>query len=227
MHIAICDDELRELLHLQALLQKYDARIDISLFQSAENMFEGIKKLPCDLVFLDIEMQGLNGFDAAKRLRGMTNPPLILFVTNSGEYTYRGYEVEAFRYLPKPVSYDILSENLSAAIAKLSPHKFTITSEGRSYVVPVNEILYFEVFNHKVVIHTKKSDFECRMKLSEVEKSLPRNIFAKPHKSFLVNLDFIDTVEENVLSIIGNIQIPISRRRKQEFEQSLFRFVRR
>ena len=149
-----------------------------------------------------------------------------MFVTNSGEYTYLGYEV-AFRYLPKPVDYAVLSEVLSAAIAKIAPQKFAIIADGRSHIIPIDNILYFEVFGHRLIVHTKKSEFECRMNLSEIEAALPGNTFAKPHKSYLVNLDSVNTVGEKELTLTGDMRIPISRRRKQEFEQALYRFVRR
>ena len=226
MHIAICDDERKELLHLQALVRKYDANIELSLYPSAESLLDSIKKRRADIALLDIEMDGLNGFDAAKEIVGLPNPPLIVFVTNSGEYTYRGYEV-AFRYLPKPVSYATLADVLAAATAKIAPHKFTIVVNGRTRVIPVSEIIYFESFGHLVVAHTKTDSFEIRMKLGEVESSLPGNAFASPHKGILVNLDHVDTVGDSELTLSGNVAIPVSRRRKQDFERALFRFVRR
>jgi len=213
-------------LYLQALVKKYDSSVGVSLFTSAEGLLEAIKRLSIDIILLDIEMDGMNGFTAAKKLVSMQNPPLVIFVTNSGEYTYRGYEV-AFRYLPKPVSYAVLADVLSAAVARITSQKFTIISDGRSYVIPINDILYFETFGHSLIVHTMKNDFECRMKLSEAEALLPGNSFASSHKGYLVNLDYVDTVEDNELSLTLNVRIPISRRRKQEFEQALFRFVRR
>jgi len=139
MHIAICDDEKNELLHLRALVNKYDSSIEVSLFPSAESLLAELKKRQYDIILLDIVMDGINGYAAAEKLAGMQNPPLVIFVTNSGEYTLRGYEVAAFRYLTKPVSYAVLVKALSAAIAKISPQKFTITAGGCDYVIPINE----------------------------------------------------------------------------------------
>ena len=212
-------------MHLEALVNKYDPGIDTSLYISAESLIDGIKEQSCDLILLDIEMGGMNGFAAAKKLINMQNPPLIVFVTNSGEYIYRGYGV-AFRYLPKPVVYTVLADVLSAAIAKLLPQKLTITADGRCHVLPINDILYLETFGHSLFVHTKKDKIECRMNLSEAEALLPGNAFVSPHKGYLVNLDFVETVDGNEITLGNDAQIPISRRRKQEFEQALFRFVR-
>ena len=226
MRVAICDDERDELLHLQELVNKYDSSIDVALFQSAEDLLCGIKERRCDIILLDIEMDGMNGFAAAKKLSEMKNPPLVMFVTNSGEYTYRGYEV-AFRYLPKPVSYAELAKDMSAASGKVSSQKFTITADGRSHVMPINDIFYFEAFGHNLVVHTKRNDFECRMKLSDAEASLPGNAFASPCKGLLVNLDCVDSLGGKELLLTNDVKIPLSRGRKKEFEQALFRFVRR
>jgi len=164
--------------------------------------------------------------DAEKKLVEMENPPLIIFVTNSGEYTYRGYEV-AFRYLPKPVAYETLEDVLNDAVDKIAPQKFSITENGRTYVLPISDILYFETSGHTIALHSKNRKYECRMKLSDVEALLPRNAFCSPHKSYLVNLDFVNVVNECELSPTNNEKIPISRRRKKDFEQALFCFVRR
>ena len=227
MHIAICDDEQKELLHLKTLVNKYDSGIDVSLFSSAESMLNGIKKRCSDIILLDIEMEGMNGFAAAKELADMKNPPLVIFVTNSGEYTYRGYEVDAFRYLPKPVSYEVLAQDLSAAIAKVSSQKFAFKVDGCSHVIPINDILYFETSGHNLITHTKMTEFECRMNLSDAEISLPGNAFASPYKGYLVNLDHVGTVDKKDITLTNGVKVPLSRGRKKEFEQALFRFVRR
>jgi len=226
VRIAICDDERKDLMHLQALVNKYDSSIAVSSFESAESLLGGVKEQHCDIILLDIEMDGMNGFTAAEVLSTMKNPPLIVFVTNSGEYTYRGYEV-AFRYLPKPVNYAVLADVLSAAIRKISSQKITITVEGSSHVLPIDSIHYFESFGHNLTVHTTAKDYICRTKLNEVESLLPGNSFASPHKGYLVNLDYVDTVGEDSLSLSNDVIIPISRRKKQEFERALFRFVRR
>lgn len=226
MRIAICDDEQKELLYLQNLVKKHDAYADILLFLSAESMLNSMENQQCDLVLLDIEMDEINGFAAAKKLVGMHNPPLIVFVTNSREYTYRGYEV-AFRYLLKPVNYSTLSDVLSAAKARVEPYKLKLSTNGYSHIISIYEISHFESFGHNLVVHTKASEFTCKMKMSEVEALLPDDTFAAPHKSYLVNLDFVNTIGENELSLIGEIRIPISRRYKQQFENTVFKFVRR
>lgn len=226
MRIAICDDEPEELSHLQELVKKYDAHIDVSLFLSAESLLDSIERQRCDVVFLNIEMGGLNGFDAAKKLTGMRDPPLIAFVTNSGEHVYRGYGV-AFKYMIKPISFQDLSEALSAAKDKIKPYKFIISINGRTHIIPICEISHIESSGHKLAVHTKSGMFDCRMKLGEAEELLPSSAFAAPHKGYLVNLDFVHISGKNEVFLVDGIRIPVSRRCRHGFEDALFRFVRR
>jgi len=226
MRIAICDDENKELLHLKSHVIQFEPGLAISLFLSAGDLISEAQKNPFDIVLLDIEMDKLNGFDAAKRLKQMDNPPLIIFVTNSGEYTIRGYEV-AFRYLAKPVEFSILTKYLSAAFAEIAPEKFTVKENGLSCVLPISEIYYFEKFKHHLILYTKTVDYQCRMTLAEAEESISGNSFATPHKGYLVNLAHISSVGEACLTLTNGRTVPLSRRHKLEIERALFNYVRK
>jgi DNA-binding LytR/AlgR family response regulator len=223
MRIAICDDEQNEVKHLQSLVKMFDPKLTVFAYPSAEALLNSARDY--DIVLLDIDMGGMDGFTAAKKLTGMQNSPLIIFITNSGEYTYRGYEV-AFRYLPKPVSYEVLSMVLTAAIAHISPQKLTITENGRTHIINIKDILYFESSGHDLIVYTTKNIYEYKMKLSEVEALLPTSVFAVPHKGYLVNLDYVDSLEFNSLLLTNKMEIPVSRRQKREFEKALSGFVR-
>ena len=225
MHIAICDDEKKELLFLQALVNKFDPTISTYLYKSAEDMFNGLKTQPCDIVLLDIEMDGMNGFKAAEILNKMENPPLVIFVTNSGEYLHRGYKV-AFRYVPKPVGYERLAENLADAIKQVTPLKITISTSGRTYVLPINDIIYFESFRHNLMVYTKNEKIESRMTLSKVETLLPNHLFASPYKGYLVNLKHVKKINADELLLANKLKTPLSRGQKKKFEQALFKYVR-
>ena len=98
MRIAICDDEDQERLNIEALVKRYARELSIVLFSSADELLAAAKTTFFPLIFLDIEMDDTNGFDAAEELMSGSAKPLIVFVTKSTEYTIRGYDV-AFHYL--------------------------------------------------------------------------------------------------------------------------------
>ena len=103
MRIAICDDEDQERLNIEALVKRYAPELSIVLFSSADELLAAAKTTFFPLIFLDIEMDDTNGFDAAEELMSGSAKPLIVFVTKSTEYTIRGYDV-AFHYLVKPLN---------------------------------------------------------------------------------------------------------------------------
>lgn len=226
MRIGICDDEQKELQHLQTLVKEFDSFADVFLFSSAESLLDSIRNQNLDIVLLDIEMDGMNGFDAARHLINIENPPLIIFITNSADYTIQGYEV-AFRYLPKPVDYTYLENALTAAVARVSSQSITVNADGCSYVLQVKDIIYFETLGHYLKVCSKMDTLQCRMKIRDIIPQLPGNAFASPHKSYLVNLNYVRAVGNAEILLTYGGQLPLSRRYKHDFERALFRFVGR
>lgn len=90
MKIAICDDDGMDLLYLQTLISEYDSTLDTTLFHTAKDLLTAFQTTFFDIVFMDIEMEHPNGYEAAEILMQQEDKPLIIFVTNSGEYTIRG-----------------------------------------------------------------------------------------------------------------------------------------
>ena len=227
MRICVCDDEPKDVESLMSLITKIDPSFELFPFQSAESMFEGMKTQQFDIVFLDIEMGGMNGFEAAKKLNDTPNPPLIIFFTNSNEYTHLGYEVAAFRYMPKPIDFDKLSEYLSAAVESIIPRRISIVAAGKTHTLSIYDIVYIEASSHNLIIYTTTQQHISRMTLTDIEAQLPKTIFTVSHKGYLVNLAFIDIVEEKELVLTDKRKIPLSRRRKSKVEQELIAFIGR
>lgn len=173
-------------------------------------------------------MRLLNGFDAAKIImeRFEDRPPLIVFTTSSSKYSIRGYEV-AFRYLLKPVSFEDFYAVMSAAIKKLAPKKLDIVSNGKTLIIPVNEILYCEVYGHNSIIHTSENSYETRSSLKNIEDSLQGGGFVRPHSSYLVNLEQVASADQNEIILKNGFSIKISRHKKNEFLKTLYEYLRR
>ena len=226
IRIGICDDDSKDLEYVKSLVTKYDPSFELFEFQSAENLLRSIKKQQLDIIFLDIRMDGINGFQAAKKLSETHHPPLIIFVTNSIKHSFRGYEVSAFRYLPKPIDYEMFANYLSAAIAKIIPQKIPISVDSKTHIISVFDIIYVESSGHNLIIYTTKEKFISRMRLIDAEAILPKNLFAKPHKSYLVNLGFVYIIETEEVVLASKQKIPLARGRKGDFERALDTFVR-
>jgi DNA-binding LytR/AlgR family response regulator len=226
MKLAICDDDQTDLLRLRDLIRQYDADLDVTLFSSADALLRAFQTEFFDLIFLDIEMEAPNGYDAAVRLMQQEDKPLIVFVTNSGEYTLRGYGI-AFRYLPKPVTYEVLAPILTIALEQLTPQKLAIPANGTTQILSFREIQYLEVNDHDLHLHTSTSDYCFRGNLRDWEAQFPPGWFAKPHKSFLVNLSAVDHVDAKAVTLTNGAVLPLSQRNRKPFEAALLQFIRR
>lgn len=226
MKIAVCDDEQRDLETICSFLRQYDYSLNITQFITAKELLNAFTSDFFDLVFLDIEMSAPNGFEVAKVLMSKTTKPLIIFVTNSSEYTVRGYGI-AFRYLTKPVEYGAISNILKLAFEIIVPQKILITVGEKKTMLSIHDIYYIEVSNHNLHFSTKLGDFCYRGKLKELEKNLPSIQFSKPHNSYIVNLEEIRIVTAHSVELNNECVVPISQRNRKKFELALAQYVRR
>lgn len=231
MNIAICDDCLDDLLKLKTCIEGYNLKFNISLYQSAQDLIEDCQSgSPPQLIFLDIHMNGLNGFDAAKIINSKFEnaKPLIIFVTFTDKYVFRGYEV-AWRYVCKPVVQDQIHSYLDLAYKICKPQYLEVPFNGRSKFISINEILYIEVFHKIVTVHTVHADYTIHTSLREIEEELPNDQFVRSHNSYIVNLTHIEEIIDNDVRIKNekNISVPLSRPKKDEFWVAYSQYLKR
>lgn len=229
MRIAICDDEADQRKVMLSFARQYNPTLAVDTYDAAIDLLLAAEKVPYDVVFMDIEMPSPNGFEVAEQLRMKANHPLVIFVTKSSSYTIQGYGV-AFRYLAKPISYTLFSTALSLALKEREPEKISIVCDGVYHVVTVNQILYCEAMDHKLTIHTLGNCLYSRMTLTEFISQLPVEDFAQPHKSYLVNLNYVQSVGQSNVILTSNqsdIPIPLSKGKRKQFIQRLGDYIGR
>lgn len=228
MRIAICDDDKKDLLALREAVNAFDisGAIEVCTFSSATSLYEVGRKKMFDIAILDIEMPPPNGYDIAKKLIETTPAPIIIFLTNSMAYTIRGYGI-AFRYLTKPIDQSQLNDALSAATKEASAKRFVFSLDGSSYVIRMDDIYYFEVFNHYTILHTIDRAYTFRATLKEIMLDLPPGYFGFPHQSYIVNFSHVKTAMAKEIHLTNGAIIPISRRKQQEFDNQLRMYLRR
>ncbi|MDR1060637.1 MAG: LytTR family DNA-binding domain-containing protein [Clostridiales bacterium] len=223
MRTAICDDNSADAELLKKHAGYFDQSIKPKLFSSGEDLLAAIEAgQRFDVIFLDIKMGRLSGFDVARRLQGQPKKPLIIFVTESDEYVYRGYKV-AWRYVRKPIQEHVICQCLAEARQTLAAEKIVIqTNQGRQ-ILFMNDILYLDIIGRDVAIHTLSQTYHIKSRLFEQEELFPAGMFFKSHKSCLVNLNRIQSVTPDNAQIIveGGDAIPLSRKRKEAFFVSL------
>lgn len=227
MRIAICDDEERDLLALKEAVNTFDqgGSIEVCAFSSAAALYSATVEKPFDIAILDIEMPPPNGYTIAEKLVKTEPAPIIIFLTNSMEYTIRGYGI-AFRYLTKPIDQNQLNTALSVAVKEASAKRFVFSMDGSSHVIRMDDIYYFEVFNHHTILHTMDQAYTFRATLKEIMLELPVGYFGSPHQSYIINFNYVKTAMVKEIHLTNGIVIPVSRRKQQEFDNQFRMFLR-
>lgn len=228
MNVAICDDDTNDLNEITNYIKDFSKNNELNLFcySSASDLFLATSKIDFDIAVLDIEMPEPNGFEIAKKLHTLQQKPLIIFVTNSMEYTIQGYGI-AFRYITKPIDQNILYQHLNSAINEINANRFYFTNDGLSFSIPYSHIIYFEIYSHKVFLHTKDITHCFRGTIKEIYQMLPKSFFAIPHQSYIVNLYHVNSFSQSEITMDNKNIIPISRRKAPEFTDEFYRFLRR
>lgn len=206
MKIAVCDDEksIREMLRNKICMEYPEA--DIFFYESGEALlaYDDI----IDILFLDIQMMGINGMETARVLRKKNKDMILIFVTALEEYVFQAFDVGAFHYLVKPFEDEKFKEVLHKAVEqsysrnlernKGEENYIMINNNGIHIKVELNSIVYAEVFNRKIVIHRLDSDIEYYGKMSELESIVGENFF-RPHRAYLVNFKYVEKYDASTI----------------------------
>ena len=170
-----------------------------------------------DIIFLDIEMTGLDGMETARRIRLRDKEVSIIFLTGFTDKVFEAFEVEAFRYLVKPVKNGEIFDAISKAIERKGSEKYlSIEIHGRPLEIAFSKIIYAEVFNRIIRLHTKIGEREYYGRLSDLEKELGKGFF-RCHRSFLVNLSYVRNYDANDVILSDGIRVPLSRQKYSSF----------
>lgn len=182
-----------------------------------------------DAVFLDIEMPGLNGLDAARKLRNQGEELSIVFLTSHTELAMEGYEVDALRFLPKDCSDKKLTESLKAIQRELGAKpNVVIRAKGEEYVVAPDKIILVQADNNTVHFCMQDDTLSARMKLTEALAMLERvsQQFVKVHRCIIVNLRHVSKYTAKEIILDNGETVPMSKSCAGEFKEKMFEFVR-
>lgn len=228
LRIGICDDEPVDLAQIMDLVKLYDhdSQLMVTAFSHASDLLDAAKKLVFDIVLLDIEMEPPNGYEIAKKLIDLPEPPVVIFATKSNAYALKGYGI-AVRYLQKPVTRDDFYEAMDAAIADAIAHRLTFQIDNTLVSIRLRDVQYIETFGHYTVVHTDQESYRFRSTLKEMMAKLPKGYFVSPHKSFIVNLEHIRSASASEISMNCGVKIPIGRKRMSDFNEAFYRFLGR
>lgn len=226
MKIAICDDEQEFINQIATCLSRQTEDVP-ECFLSPLNLLEKYEHGErYDLLFLDVQMEPMDGITLAKEIRKFDDSVSIIFLTSYLEFAPLGYEVNALRYLLKPITEEALSKALQA-IPKENPGKQKIlikTPEG-NFFIQADDIEYLEISDKETTIHCTDETIVIRKGLSELEEALSGKIFFRIHRKYMVNLSHVQEFDEKHLSLNCGKTLPVGRRRSNDFLDAIDQFI--
>lgn len=229
LQFAVCDDEPFMLKQIVSGLSRYmkcqGVPFSILRFSSGRSLLEYYEKNGSpDLVIVDIEMEPPDGMETARLLRNQGYEGLLIFITVLKERVLDSFEVEPYDYLVKPVEEQKFVRTMERALKamKRNTGRNLLIQRGNSCrVVPLSQIMYFEVLSRKIYIHEKNGTIaDYYDKLEHVQHQVD-NRFFRCHRSYLVNLDHVRGCSGGLVLLANGEEIPLSRLRRQEFTQAL------
>ena len=228
--MAVVEDQDNDFFALEKCLSRFgkehEVNLEIRRFVSAEALLESYR-WNHDMVFFDIQLGGMDGMEAARRIREKDPECLIIFVTNMVQYAVKGYEVDALDFIVKPVRYYDFAMKMTKAFRLLSRKKqnYTlITTNLEKKKLPIDSIYYIDVNDHNLNYHTDSGTYIVRGSLSKVEEELSGCGFARCSISCIVNLKYVTGVT-NEGAIIGKNTIYFSRGKRKGFIAELTAYL--
>lgn len=230
MRIAICDDEAHYIEDLKSKIQQMYNSLDIITdgFSGGEELLRSFRHRAYDVIFLDIEMPGLDGITVARRLRDISSDVPIVFLTGHIEYAIKGYEVNALRYLTKPADEAKVREVIDHVFDMQSSSKllWVKTADGEQKI-RLSDILFIESQNQNVVISTEDDSFSVRGNISDYEKKLSQDGFFRIHRSYLISLPKVMRIGSREVVMEDGTSLPVSRSKEAELKKTLFTYVKK
>ena len=231
LSIAVCDDEVIECCNMarkmKDILEEMKIPCIIRQFQSGRELLQAIESF--DIIFLDIMMQDLDGMKTAQMFRERDFDKILIFVSSSREYVFEAYDVEAFQYLLKPVDGRKLKRVLQKAVLKTesrSQEYIIVSRERQKKKLYLDDIYYFEIKGRIVDVHGQEGIFTYYEQIGELESKLRDKGFFRCHKSYLINLKYVDGYNRQEAILENGETIVIAKRRYEEFCREVLKIMR-
>lgn len=223
MHIALCDDSSADRREIRTLLNELKPRAQIAEFESAEALLAAHRSgKPFDLVFMDILLDGMDGMDAAARLREVDERLSLVFLTMSRDYAVESYQVSALSYLVKPLRAEALAAVLERFDAVWRPRSIFINDR----FFTMDDIVSAESRNKHVTFSFRDgTSAEITAKLGEVERQLHGSNFLRCHRSFIINMDHVARISDKCFITMTGGTILIRQKQYATLKKTYYDYI--
>ncbi len=233
MKITIVEDEAMELEQLETAVKEIAENelpalsCELTCFESMQ-AFDAANAKP-DLLILDLHLPDGNGLELARRLKEDRAATGVIIITAFQEHVYEGYEVGAFRFLPKPLQYEKLKEAMLHYAAEFRSIKYLLVpTQNEQLVIALDDIVCIESQGkHSVVYLQNGKAFDSKKSIAEYTEDIENNCFCRVHRRFLINMKHIVRLEENeIVFDMDRCHAEISRRNRSEFDARFAAFLK-
>lgn len=230
LEIAICDDNIDELSNMVQFINQYRASkhldCEYAIFQNGFDLISALEKgKQFDIYCLDIIMPGFSGIDVAKEIRNHDKTAPILFFTSSPEFALESYSVKAINYVLKPISKEKLFFTFDDVLERMKMEKkddaIVVKSNEGIQRILISNLVYAEAMGRNVLYHlVSGKSIECTESFSSVCDNLMKfGHFIKTHRSYIVNMQYVDTIENNQITLQNGPVVPIAQVKAREIKQ--------
>ena len=224
LRVAIVEDDPVYADQIKSYVDRFCAESQIeaasTLFPDGVQITENYRPV-WDLILMDIEMPGVNGMQAAQYIRRSDPAVVLIFITNMARYAIKGYEVDALDFILKPVKYPsfVLKLRKAVSIIQSRQRRYIVINMGNeSRPIATDDILYIEIVNHFLHIHTRQEELVARGSMQDMEEKLAGQPFFRCSHSYIINLRNVTGVRKETVMLPG-VELPISRSKRKEFLQ--------
>lgn len=228
MKTAVCDDDqlIRE--QMRGILEKQgEYPCSVRLFRSGEELLRDEETF--DLIFLDIDMKGIDGLQTAAQIRKRDKRVKIIYLTSYKDYTPHAFRVHAFAYLLKPVKEEqIYAQLREAALYSTSEKPPTVldfwTTDGTVRLSP-EDIRYFEYIDRKIRIVAGEREYRMVGRIADTADRMRQWDFCMPHKSFVVNLYYVKSIKGAEVTLMDGTVLPLSQKKAAAFREQMNEYL--
>jgi len=226
LRCVIVDDSSMQRIAVARLVNNHPNLAMVAEYSNAIEAKSGIKNNDIDLIFLDVEMPIINGFDL---LESLDNPPQIILITGNPDYALKAFDYDITDYLYKPISLARFDASVKRAVAKYEQmHKVNedeeyifVKSNLKKRKVVLNDIKWIEALGDYIKVVTNEGNIIVLSTMKSFEKQLPEDKFLRIHKSFIVNLEKVEKFNSKNVQVAGR-QVPLSRNKKNDLADALY-----
>ncbi len=231
IRIAICDDEKHMSDHIKAMasdfFRKKNREIHLRTFLSGEELLNYDGQI--DILFLDVQMKGMDGMETAKRLREDQFRGFLIFITVLRDMVFQSFEVQAYDYLVKPVDekqFEKTMERLYASVCSAKEDSLLVQKGYEGRIIPKNEIVFCEIIDRKIYLNLVSGEVvDYYERIENLETKLGSHFF-RCHRSYLINLKHLKGYKNGTACMDNGKEVPVSRLRSREFSGVVLQYMK-